>query len=450
MKYTWLWWSKEDVRTERRQALEEGRDVHAVEAEFARLLADETIEDAAYQDAVDALLDQTAELPWVDGRPYDEPSELDAIRERRPAGTGHAIRSLGDDAKRDHLAGAWLGRCIGCLLGKPIEGVHRPKLRALLERSGCDEIPDYLWRLPGLSDADYAELGFASLPGWRGTCHMPADDDTNYTVAALALVQYHGFGFAPDDVIDHWLWYLPARRVCTAERVAYRNALNRITPPRTATVRNPYREWIGAQIRADFYGYVALGDPARAAELAWRDASISHTRNGIYGAMWVAAMLAVAAGETDVRAVIEAGLLQIPGASRLTEGVRDVLGWHAEGVPYAAAVDAIHRRWDETVPHAWCHTVANAQVVAVGLLYGEGDFGRAVSRAVGACFDTDCNGATVGSVMGMILGREALPHRWTDVLHDTLHTSLPEHPVRAISELAEETYRLHLAAQTSR
>jgi hypothetical protein len=184
-----------------------------------------------------------------------------------------------------------------------------------------------------------------------------------------------------------------------------------------------------------------------AAELAWRDASISHVKNGIYGEMWVAAMLSAAPSETDVRRMLEIGLSEIPAKCRLAEGVRDVLRWHAERTPYTEAVERIHRRWDESKPYDWCHTISNAQIVAMGLLYGEGDFEKAITRAVLPCFDTDCNGATVGSIMGMMLGLEALPSKWTSVMNDTIHTGLAGYHVSRISQLGEEMFELHRTAE---
>jgi hypothetical protein len=130
---------------------------------------------------------------------------------------------------------------------------------------------------------------------------------------------------------------MPLLSACTAERAAYRNFANQIAPPASAMFRNPYREWIGAQIRADFFGYVALGRPELAAELAWRDAAVSHVRNGIYGEMWAAAMLAAAAAENNPRRVIEIGLREVPAGSRFAEAVRAVLKWYDEGDDYPAA-----------------------------------------------------------------------------------------------------------------
>ncbi|MDZ4197841.1 MAG: ADP-ribosylglycohydrolase family protein, partial [Kiritimatiellia bacterium] len=107
------------------------------------------------------------------------------------------------------------------------------------------------------------------------------------------------------------------------------------------------------------------------------------------------------------------------------------------------AVERLHRRWDENRSHDWCHTISNAQIVAMGLLYGEGDFEKAITRAVFPCLDTDCNGATVGSIIGMMQGIEALPSKWTSVMNDTIHTGLAGYHVSRISQLSEEMFELH-------
>ena len=213
---------------------------------------------------------------------------------------------------------------------------------------------------------------------------------------AMALVKQKGINFTLSDMADFWMNNVPILRTCTAERVAYRNFTNNIEPPDSAVVRNPYREWIGAQIRADFFGYVAMDQPDLAAEMAWRDASIFHVKNGIYGAMWVAAMLSVAMTQTDVRRIIEIGLTEIPQKSRFFEAIYEIVNRHAAGDPYSETMQYIHQRWDETRSHHWCHTLANPQIVAMGLLYGEGDYEEAITRAVLPCFDTDCNGADGG------------------------------------------------------
>lgn len=394
------------------------------------------------------MLDETALLPMRREYAYIEPSDLEGIRSQRPPGPREMTLEMPASSRKDHISGAWLGRCAGCLLGKPVEGVLAPKVWALLERAGLQDIPDYLWRLPGLDEEDYRALDFAGLLDWRHTAYMPEDDDTNFTVAGMAVVKAKGTGFAPADMADFWLNNLPILHTFTAERVAYRNFVNNVEPPQSAVVRNPFREWIGAQIRADLFGYVALGRTELAAELAWRDACITHVKNGIYGEMWVAAMLAAAPGEGDVRRVIEIGLSEIPANCRLAENIRQVLTWHEENKPYAAAVQTLHQRWDETNWHHWCHTLSNAQIVALGLLYGEGNFERSITRAVYPGFDTDCNGATVGSILGMMLGARALPQKWTDVMNDTIHTGVSGYHVCKISDLGDEMFQLHVAAET--
>jgi hypothetical protein len=69
---------------------------------------------------------------------------------------------------------------------------------------------------------------------------------------------------------------------------------------------NDYNEWIGAQIRADLYGWVCPGRPALAAELARRDASLSHRGEGVHGAAFIAALGAAIPATANLGAAIDA------------------------------------------------------------------------------------------------------------------------------------------------
>jgi ADP-ribosylglycohydrolase len=343
----------------------------------------------------------------------------------------------------DRIGGAWLGRCCGCYLGKPVEGARRKELAALLRHQGMRSLGRYLApSVPRklLKSGKWWPRNVLTQTKLR--C-MPEDDDTNYTALGLAVVRAHGGAFSPFDVANFWLNNVPYLHTCTAERVAYRNLAAGIDPPQSARRWNPYREWIGAQIRADAFGYLAVGRPERAAGYAWRDACISHVKNGIYGEMWVAAMLAAAyVHDRDIRAVITAGLDEIPVRSRLASAVRGIVRMHDRGAPAADALESIHARWDENNPHHWCHTISNAEVVTYALLWGGLDFGRTICLAVEACFDTDCNGATAGSVAGMMLGARKLPARWAGRLQDRLLTGVSGYHDVRISRIARDTAEL--------
>ena len=440
----------EELRIEMRQLREEGRDVRSIASEAERLLRSQRSGNEPWEEWAQALLDRAAELPQAKGYPWREPSDLAEIRRERPEGPRALPLRMSRTALLDRLHGAWLGRCAGCLLGKPYEGWRSPRLWGFLKETGDYPLSGY-FRMPASPqirkryELDAENLRSLSI---RRVKFGPEDDDTNYTVIALALMRQKGPKFAPADVAELWLKSLPLLHTYTAERAAYRNFANGIGPPESARVRNPYREWIGAQIRADFFGYVTAGRPELAAEFAWRDASISHVKNGIYGEMWVAAMLAAAAATDDIREVIRIGLSEIPARSRLAAAIHDAVHWRDERIPFEEAIARIHKRWDEQSPHDWCHTISNAQIVALGLLWGEGDFGKAICRAVQACFDTDCNGATVGSLMGMMLGARRLPRRWIAPLHGKLRTGVAGYPMARIADLAAQT--LQVAAEIRR
>ncbi|MGQ9631638.1 MAG: ADP-ribosylglycohydrolase family protein [bacterium] len=436
-RHIWLYISRSDLEIEKQQCEEEGKEIHLLDEEFERVGALD-LEEPSNQPAAQALLDKTAALPTREDYPYVEPSDLEGIRAEREPGPDLPALALTDRELEDKVYGAWLGRVCGCLLGKPVEGWRRPRMWGYLKDAGRWPLSDYFSL--NVSDEVREKYEVRRSRAFIETVeYMPEDDDTNYTTTGLALMKRCGPDFSPANVADFWLGNIPILRTCTAERVAYRNLSLLIPPPLSASFRNPYREWIGAQIRADFFGYAAPGHPERAAEFAWRDACISHIKNGIYGEMWAAAMLAAAFVTNDVLTILQAGLAQIPSRSRLHESIRLVLAWHAEGIGYDEAVERLHRRWDERRSHDWCHTISNAMIVAIGLLWGGLDYERSICRAVQACFDTDCNGATVGSIVGAVLGAGNLPRKWTEPIHDTLQTGVAGYHRVRISELAKET-----------
>ena len=437
MKLTWLHLSRDDISTERKQCIQEGRDISTLAEEFERVAALD-LEDPVNQSAAKAFLDKTAALPMKENLPYREPSDLAAIRKEREAPPALPAFEPSEEELVDKVYGAWLGRVSGCLLGKPVEGWRRPKMWGYLKDTNRWPLSDYFSiNVPDdiLSKYDIR----AASPFIENVDCMPEDDDTNYTTVGLAILKKAGADFRPADVAEFWLNEIPILHTCTAERVAYRNLCAGVAPPESAAFRNPYREWIGAQIRADFFGYACPGDPERAAEFAWRDACISHVKNGIYGEMWAAAMIAAAFVAEDMETIIRAGLARIPRQSRLHEAIHRVIDRHRQGITYDEAVESIHTEWDEENCHDWCHAISNAQVVAAALLWGERDFGLTICRAVQACFDTDCNGATAGSVIGAVVGAKNVPEQWSAPLNDTLLTGVTGYHRVHISQLARET-----------
>jgi hypothetical protein len=444
MKEAWLWLGTADLATELRQLEDEGRDTSPLRKDFESLIAlgDEALSTPLNQEKAGALLDAAQRLKTRRGYGFREPSGLAEIRKLRERGPDRARRRLSAKALQDRLRGAWLGRCAGCLLGKPVEGVRTGELLGFLRMTDQWPLNCYI-RFDVSGEAAKTYPRFAGMRAFDAIDHMPADDDLDYTVAGLLVVKERGATFTPADVARFWMRNIPLLRTCTAERVAYRNLAMQVQPPASASYRNPYREWIGARIRADAFGYLCAGDPERAAEFAWRDASISHVKNGIYGEMLVAAMIAGAAFCDDVAGLLEAGLGEIPETSRLHADVREVMRWHATGLGHDEAVARIHERWDERLPHDWCHANSNTMICVAALLWGEGDFGKSICRAVQPGFDTDCNGATVGSILGMMLGAGRIPSSWTGCLNNTLKTNLIGHETVDIEEVARETFALY-------
>lgn len=393
---------------------------------------------------------QLETVPSRENWPYHEPVTLDDIQATiMPA---KPLPPVAADEILRCIHGGVLGRCVGMMVGKPLEGTNPPaQIWEYLRRAHAYPLRDYVPLLQPFPQ----DIAIPPWSRWHDTTQgniqrTVRDDDIDYMITATLILQRYGFDFAPTDVGQFWLQHFAYEQVYTAERVLYRHLVNGVDVGTAVTLQNPYREWIGAQIRADVYGYVLPGQPRRAAALAYQDASLSHMRNGVYGAMWVAAMVAAAFALDEPEAIVQAGVAEIPPHSRLAEAIRDVMAWVAMEQSWEAVWEQIERkygRYYKTDEGAnWVHTIPNACLVALGLLYGQGDFGVSVATAVMGGWDTDCNGATVGSILGVMLGADQIPVRWTEPLNDEIESYIPGYNCLTISGLAQQIADLALIA----
>ena len=428
-----------NLMTEYQQSIEEGLDLKAYKNVFSAI--SQLPKDEIKKKLGDVLFEVVTSAPAAPDYPYTEPSDLPGIRSLRRAYPLNAA-PVPRERLSDKIHGAWLGRICGCLLGKTVEGIRTDELVPFLKETGNYPMHRYILR----SDLNDDILGKYQFR-FAGRCYadevdgMPVDDDTNYVVLAQMVIEKYGRDFTPYDMSRAWLSLQPKDAYCTAERVAFCNFVKGFEPPASAVYKNPYREWIGAQIRGDYFGYINPGNPELAAEMAFRDASISHVKNGIYGEMFAAAMIAAAAVTSDIKSILLSGLAQIPHTSRLYASVMDVITGYENGVSQSDCFRDIHSRYDEHTSHGWCHTIPNAMIVAASLLYGGSDYGKSICMAVETGFDTDCNGATVGSVLGMAGGLQAIDTVWSAPIRDTLHTSIFGVDTVSISDRVEMTLK---------
>ena len=403
--------------------------------------------------AIDPLFDELAALPKASDFRYVQPNDLDAMRRDRPSGP-RQLGSVDESELLDRLHGAWTGRACGCALGKPVEGMG---MRGAHGMSGRQTIRTYLenrehWPLDFYFSGEDAgdDIRIACPQSQReNIAFMEPDDDIHYTLIALHVLETHGADFTWRDIATAWNNCLPYNAICTAETQAilnYNNASPRraitdwVTPEYTSTHRNPYREWIGAQIRADGWGYACAGNPELAAEFAFRDACWTHRANGIYGEMMFAAITAAAFVVQDPVELIGIGLSEIPQGSRLAEAANGALAQSAECDDFHTYMNWVDEHYGELSP---VHTVNNALVVIGAMIYGRMDFHQSICSSVEGGWDTDCNGATCGSIVGAASGAKGLTSSLVAPLNDTIKPKVFGFEEVAMAELAARTLSVH-------
>ncbi len=382
-----------------------------------------------------------------------EPNDLEAIQALRPEGPRDLEWAPTEEEALDKFHGAWTGRAVGCALGKPVEGAGfgmfegsytgRKDIKKYLEKREDWPLNDYISGI----DAEKEAIEIWCPESQReNIAYMEPDDDIHYSLVGLGVVEDHGPNFTWDNIASYWSQHIPYSAICTAETqgiLNYWSRTNRLswdtgaTPEFTRRYRNPYREWIGAQIRSDGFAWCAAGKPELAAEFAWRDAHWTHERNGIYGEMFFAAMQAAAFVEGDWKKLLTIGLSEIPAECRLAIAVRQVVEWIDAESDWEVLMQKMEDYHKGMSP---VHTINNALVCVVGMAYGSLKPHESICLTVAAGLDTDCNGATVGNMAGAIHGRSNFNSPLADKLNDTIKPSMIGFEEVTMKELAKRTH----------
>ncbi len=376
--------------------------------------------------------------------PYVEPMELDAIFAEAPEPP--KLSPLSSETYRERIEGAWLGKCAGVVLGKPLEmGWDRKKIREYLE--SVDSYPLTTW-VPKRSDKLGIELRKDCVSSTRGHIEfVQTDDDIHYTVLAILLAEKYGAGFTKKDVVTNWVDNVPYHWFWCASRQAYYrfvtldSALStEVQLDRIPYELNPWRESIDGQLRGDLWGYVHPGEPRRAGSAAYTDCSASLIRNGVYGGMFVAGCLAGAlSASPSVDAILDSGLSVIPRLSRLAEAVNFVRETYGKTHSWEATDEAIDSRYGHLY---FAATMNNLAKVTLALVHGNLDYSKTICTANMCGTDTDCNSGTAGTIVGAAIGAAGIPPHWYVPFKDTVKTVVSDFGQGTITELVKRTVAL--------
>lgn len=285
--------------------------------------------------------------------------------------------TLNRDEYYDKVYGCWLGKSIGGTLGAPLEGK-----KGLFNLTYYDPVPE-------------------------GAIF---NDDLDIQLVWLHALQQFGPHLTTRELAEQWLEHV----VYPWDEYGYGafNLRKGLLPPVSGAYNNWYADCEGSPIRSEIWAMVAPACPALAARYACQDAIIDHAGGeGVWGEMFLAALESAAFVVSDLHQLIEIGLSLIPPDCRTALAVRDVLKWHREGVGWTECRELLLAEHGHYNPQ---DSPQNQGIVTLGWLYGEGDFGASILKAVNCGEDTDCTGATLGSIMGIVHGAEAIPARWKD------------------------------------
>jgi len=296
---------------------------------------------------------------------------------------------------------AVLGKTIGVYMGRPFEGWTKARLE---ERWG---------RVDRYVNED------------QGVPLVVADDDISGTLTFIRALEDSGLyaDTPPEFFGDTWLNYLIEGKTVlwwgglgmSTEHTAYLRLKHGIKAPQSGSIETNGRtvaEQIGAQIFIDAFGMVAPGRPELAARLARRSAAVSHDGEAVHAAAIVAGMVSAAFTEKRMERLLDIGVSLVPQDSLIAQVHRDVRAWRRKDDDWRRTYDRIDKRYGYAKYGGNCHVVPNHAIMVMAWAYAPDDFHEALTIINTAGWDTDCNSANVGSVMGMVVGLDRINEKY--------------------------------------
>ncbi|TXK80071.1 ADP-ribosylglycohydrolase family protein [Paenibacillus sp. N3.4] len=303
----------------------------------------------------------------------------------------------------------YLGMNIGIRLGAPVEPTIWTYERI---KNTYGDITDYVKQYKNFAADDDANGPFYFLRALYDdaanrelTPNDVARAWLNYTREGVGMFWWGGYGIS-------------------TEHTAYINLKKGIQAPQAGSIEQNgeiIAEQIGGQIFIDTWGLVNPGNPQKAADYGEAAARVSHDGEGILGARFFCAAISKAFETSEINAIIEAGLAQIPEDSTYAQVARAVLAFHAsQPDDFRACRDMLERDWGYDKYTGVCHIIPNAGICILAMIYGQGDFNRTVEIATMCGWDTDCNAGNVGTVLGVACGVEGIAHKYRKPINDSI------------------------------
>ncbi len=399
-----------------------------------------------------------SDLPVRADWPYIEPNGIEDIwEESDPSRHTGTVASIDLEESAQRVESAFLGSVAGCVLGKPLEVMlSGHEIRSALEAMGDWPLDKYVSK----RIEDFLPRVHNSFPETAREFiqHVAPDDDINYTIMGMLILEEYGSGFTHDNVQELWLKHLNFQTTFGPERTTLLRAgtesldrfnlasfLEKGGTGRREPVKarpghlsvfndflNPGDELCGAAIRADAYGYACPGRPQDAANMAWMDASFTHNRTGIYGTMFIASAIAMAQVTDDRIQIIETALQYVPQRSRFHERVSACLEVVKAADSWEQAYDRIS---DEYGEYGHCRIYQETGMLINTLNFAE-DVGHGICIQVSQGADTDSYGASAGSLLGAYFGPGHLNSSWIEPFNDDIHSGMAWFFERSLSTLA--------------